>query len=228
MRVLTAGGIAIILAIEAQAQLINGDFEQPAFGAGSFVVYEPGTYVPGPTPDKRGWLISGGDFYIYRLAPGDNELWRSLYPDAKVLEGSQSGAFPYSTISISQTVKFDQPGTVDKLIFSTASLSKPANNSLNFYVVKYEIPEWGLVDSLPPFARVNENDEIEIHKTTIDLAKEVEAGEQITVTIMAMTDEIAIDDVSLLYTPIPEPHLYALAVGLGLMAFAGYRRWRRA
>jgi len=227
MRVFTTAGIAIILAIEAQAQLINGDFEEPAFGPGSFVVYEAGSYVPGPTPDKRGWLISGGDFYIYRLATGDNELWRSLYPDAKVLEGYQSGAFPYSTVSISQTVTFEQPGTLTKLTFTTASLTKPASWFMNFYAVQYEIPEWGVAGAFL-FNRVDENNEIEIHETSIDLAKEVEAGDQITVTITAMTDSIAIDDVNLLYTPIPEPHLYALAVGLGLMAFAGYRRWRRA
>ena len=209
-RTIIAGGIAIALAIGAQAQLLNGGFESPDISPATQATYPPGSYIDG-------WTVSGGNFGLYQNG------W-DAHPNA-VIAGNQTGYFPVSGTSISQDVVLSssQPVVLGGLYFSAAML-----DGLNSYSLDYAIsaPSWGssVSGTVIGSAVAPNADSYWIDLTGYSLG----AGETLTIAFTSQTDNVAIDEVGLEYTVVPEPHLYALAAGLGLMAFAGYRRWRRA
>jgi len=198
-RILIIGATAIGLAIGAQAQVLTlGDFESPDL---STIGAINATYTAGTVLD--GWEVGGSGFGLTR---------------ENVIAGNQSGFFPSAGGTITKSVSL-YPGYLDKLTFKVA----PLDTSYNLgYTLQIGPLSWdGNVAGSGTAGTVT--------TATVNIGTTLTAPATLTITFTSNSEGIAIDDVELYGAAVvPEPHLYALAAGLGLMAFAGYRRWRNA
>jgi len=203
------GGLAAVAMVGAQAQnlILNGDFESPnmaPFGIASATWTPPST-----VGDGGGWLIEYGTFGVY------NHLHQSYKP----LAGNQSGFFNTAGTSISQN--FDSiSGAAYTVGFTLGALPGFQASS---YAVGVNIQDTVTGDYI-----------LTKHAMGSSLAMPgggdsflysfAGTGNPLKLSFVSLDPYVAIDSV----TVVPEPEVYALAAGLGLLAFAGYRRFRKS
>ncbi|MCD6339664.1 MAG: PEP-CTERM sorting domain-containing protein [Verrucomicrobia bacterium] len=211
LRVLaTLGGIAVASMVVSQAAnlLSNGDFESPDL---STIGATQATYGPGQSIGGV-WTVSGANVGLY------TDAW-DLNPN-QVIADEQSLYFDVAGAAISQTVSLS-PGSYT-LSFKAAALNTGT------YRIAYTVVGNGGAPGGTAYVPYNI-----VSGTTLApnfdsyLASfTVGTADNVMFTFMGISEDpqAALDDVSL----VPEPETYALVAGLGLMLFAGYRRFRKA
>ena len=208
LRVLaTVGGIAVASMVVSQAAnlLSNGDFETPSLAGQT-----QGTYGPGAT--FGGWTVSGANVGLYTDAWDQN---------------------PNQVIADEQSLYFDVPGAA---IWQTVPLS-PGDYTLSFkaaalntgtYRIAYTVVGNGGAPGGTAYVPYNivSGHTVAPSYNTWSTTFTVSTSDSVKITFMGVSEDpqAALDDVSL----VPEPETYALVAGLGLMLFAGYRRFRKA
>jgi len=203
LRVLaTLGGIAVASMVVSQAAnlISDGDFESPTVAPATQSSYPAGTVFGGA------WTVSGGNVGLY------TDAWTS-HPN-QVIADNQSLYFDVTGATIAQTVSLGAGSYL--LSFKTAALSTGT------YDIGYSI-----VGGSTTYASGSATGTtVAPSSDTTTVPFTVSSFDSVTISFWANEDDPqgALDDVSL----VPEPETYALVAGLGLMLFAGYRRFRKA
>lgn len=194
----------LLITAPASAQVVVGSwgFETPILPPLTVLTYPAGSSLDG-------WNVQKGSISIYNL-PGF------------AIEGKQSAVFQKwgSVFSRQITLQPTEPGWWYEL---EAKVSRFGTTEpvWAFLAVVYDgnmskflgIQIWGGIEVVPSAG-------------TIKLPFTLNVTDTVTVSLIPLTDLLAIDELKLTY--VPEPHTYALAVGLGLIAYAGYRRVRKS